>query len=217
MRLRWRIAQFFEKYWWRRYLGKKDKQSYLEWKRSYWRHFLETCKLTVPDHSTVLDAGCGPAGIFISLAGQQVDALDPLLDFYEKTLPHFSRHDYPGVRFIARPLEHFQPGKQYDCVFCLNAINHVSRLDTAIDRLAALTKTGGTLTVSIDAHNFSFLKRLFRLVPADILHPHQHDLEEYSRFMTERSFELTRQVLVKKGLIFNYYVLSGTKKPSTGN
>ena len=223
MNLRWHIAQFFEVRWWQRYLGRRDKTSYLDWKRRYWFDFLKKNNIEIPPSASVLDAGCGPAGIFMVLEQQTVDALDSLLDRYEKHLPHFRRRDYPNVRFFNQSLETFAPQNDnagatdsrpgiYDFVFCLNALNHVADLPRCLDHLVALTKPGGTLAVSIDAHNHLWLKRLFRLVPGDILHPHQYGLEEYQTMLTTRGILLEQTMLIKKGQIFNYYLLKG-KKP----
>jgi len=211
MALRWRIAQFFEVNWWRQYLKGIEKNRYLDWKTAYWNDFLEKGKLQVPPGASVLDAGCGPAGIFTILKTKEVEALDPLLLSYERSLAHFRQSDYPGVRFVCLPLERFFPGKEYDVVFCLNAINHVADLPASADRLAALVKTGGTLALSIDAHRFAFFKRLFRLFPVDILHPHQYDVTEYRDILTRRGFQIERTVLLKKGRIFDYYLLVATK------
>ncbi len=217
MQLRWRIAQFFELFWWKFYLAGKGKTDYLQWKKAYWKDFLEKSGLVLPLGATVLDAGCGPAGIFAVLQDFQVDALDPLLDDYEKQLPHFSRVDYPGVRFFNQTLESFEPGMQYDAVFALNAINHVSDLHLCLDRLAGLTKSGGLLIVSVDAHNYTCLQALFRLIPGDILHPHQHTLPGYERMLRERGFTLTRTVLIRKQPIFAYYLLVNELKGNPAN
>jgi 2-polyprenyl-6-hydroxyphenyl methylase/3-demethylubiquinone-9 3-methyltransferase len=212
MNQRWRLAQFFEIRWWRRYLARRDKTEYLNWKRQYWLDFLQKSGLEISPNSTVLDAGCGPAGIFTALENKTIDALDPLLDEYENTLPHFRRSDYPQVRFFNTPLEFFFPDKKYDFVFCLNALNHVADLSLCLNRLAELTKPGGTLAVSVDAHNHAWLKKAFRLAPADILHPHQFDLEEYRAMLTAQGFQIQKKVLIKKEAIFNYYLLVA-KKP----
>lgn len=211
MNLRWHIAQFFEIRWWRRYLARRDKAAYLTWKRRYWEKFLQKSGLEIPAHAGVLDAGCGPAGIFSILENQTVDALDPLLHRYEKLLPHFRCSDYPSVRFINTPLEDFFPERTYGFVFCLNAINHVADIRRCFERLAALTRPGGTLAVSVDAHQYTWLKKLFRFLPADILHPHQYDLNEYGAMLTGQGFQITKTVLMKKGGIFNYYLFV-TKK-----
>lgn len=211
MNLRWRIAQFFEIRWWQRYLGSREKDAYLAWKRHYWRDFLQKSALEIPPDATVLDAGCGPAGIFTVMEYQTVDALDPLLGQYEKSFPHFRRSDYPQVRFINMPLENFFPEKKYDFVFCLNALNHAADLPRCFDRLAALTRPGGILALSVDGHNHPWLKRLFRLVPADILHPHQYDLEEYRAMLAANGFQVVRSVLIKQAAIFNYSLLVAEK------
>jgi 2-polyprenyl-3-methyl-5-hydroxy-6-metoxy-1,4-benzoquinol methylase len=209
MSLRWQLAQFFEIRWWQNYLKNKDKSTYLDWKRDYWQRFLQKSGIVLLPNSRILDAGCGPAGIFTILDAHQTDALDPLLEDYEAKLPQFVRGDYPSVNFICESLENFKETKPYDAIFCLNAINHVADLEACLNHLTELTKPNGVLAMSIDAHNFSFLKRLFRLVPGDILHPHQYDLQEYEAMMTSRGFQLTQSVLIKHELIFDYYLLVG--------
>jgi len=207
MNLRWQIAQFFEIRWWRYYLSGKEKTAYLDWKKNYWKQFLAQTGVAMLPGEKVLDAGCGPAGIFMILTHQAVDALDPLLEHYRKELPHFRTIDYPHTKFFCEKIEHYYPENQYDTVFCLNAINHVADLPLCLDRLAALTKQDGTLVLSVDVHNSSFLKRVFRLFPGDILHPHQHDLAEYEAMLSERGFYLERKIQIKKEWIFGYWVL----------
>ncbi len=207
MQLRWQIAQFFEIRWWQHYLSGKEKNDYLNWKKNYWRGLLDRLELPVPENASALDAGCGPAGIFTVLEGSKTDALDPLLERYERELPHFQRTDYPTVRFFCQPLELFEPEQPYDLVFCLNAINHVADLEVCFDRLVACTCPGGSLVLTVDAHNYGWLKRIFRAFPGDILHPHQYDLPEYEAMLTRRGLRIVRRELLKKERIFSYYAL----------
>jgi 2-polyprenyl-6-hydroxyphenyl methylase/3-demethylubiquinone-9 3-methyltransferase len=206
--LRWRIAQFFELRWWRRYLGNKPKTDYLSWKKAYWAGFLDKSNIEVSSEARILDAGCGPAGIFILFPNHAVDAVDPLLDAYEANLPHFRRRDYPNVRFFNTALEDFE-GKNaaYDLIFCLNAINHVADLETCIKQLTAWSHPKAQLALSVDAHNSQWLKRIFRLAPGDILHPHQHALPDYESLLSAYGWRVQRRILLKKEWIFSYYLL----------
>ncbi|MEO6151222.1 MAG: hypothetical protein ABIP28_13720, partial [Mucilaginibacter sp.] len=97
--LRWRVAQLFEARWWKKYLAHKDVTTYLKWKRGYWQNVLERIgkNLNMQPGQHILDAGCGPAGIFIILDEYKVTAVDPLLDTYSATLPHFKPGMYPYV------------------------------------------------------------------------------------------------------------------------
>ncbi|MDC3210392.1 class I SAM-dependent methyltransferase [Saprospiraceae bacterium] len=211
MSLRWKIAQAAEIRWWQNYLKKRPKADYLIWKRKYWKTLLSRLNLTILRGEKVLDAGCGPAGIFMVLEEFQTDAMDPLLDDYEKKLDHFSKSQYPNVRFFNEPLETFSPNERYKKVFCLNAINHVADLDLCFDKLVDFTEDGGTMIVSIDAHNFTFFKKIFRVLPGDILHPHQFNLEEYQRMIIDRGCKLEQSILYREDFFFNYYILIFTK------
>ena len=216
MTLRWKIAQAFEIRWWQRYLKHKPTTDYRAWKSDYWLILLKDIGLSdILQDSThrILDAGCGPAGIFMLFKNQKkVDALDPLLSDYETKLPHFKQSHYPNVQFYAQTLESFDKKAEYDTLFCLNAINHVANLSECFDVLVNATKSGGNIVVSIDAHNYDFLKQIFQLIPGDILHPHQYNLTEYSEMLTQRGCVIEKTVLYKKEFIFNYFILVAKKK-----
>jgi SAM-dependent methyltransferase len=207
MNLRWKIAQYFEAWWWRRYLRGKSVPDYLNWKRTYWLDFLKKINLEVPPNASVLDAGCGPSGIFLVLRNTEVTALDPLLEQYKKLFPYFSDGSLRNVRFVEQPLEQFVAPQQFDLVFCLNAINHVANLDVCLQKLREVTHVGGKLVLSVDAHNYLVFKRLFQWLPGDILHPHQFDLEDYKRQFTANGFQIKQEMRMKKEFFFSYHVL----------
>ncbi|MCZ2392649.1 MAG: class I SAM-dependent methyltransferase [Chitinophagales bacterium] len=204
--LRWRIAQYLEIKWWENYLSNQNPSSYLEWKIKYWKQLIsELTALQIPENAKILDAGCGPAGIFIALEQYDVNAIDPLLEKY-KSLPHYQPERYKNVNFQAQTIEGMDKHPSYDVVFCLNAINHVSDIELAYDKLCHTVKENGYLVVSIDAHNSNFLKKIFKTIPGDVLHPHQYNLQEYENFLISRGFKMQQSLLKEKGKIFNYYV-----------
>ncbi len=204
MNLRWRLAQWGELRWWRAYLGKTGHGDYLARKRAYWQRVLADAGIHPPAGSSVLDAGCGPAGIFIALDDCRVDALDPLLDQYRQYFDFFKPARFPHVRFLSQPLETLDTAQKYDYVFCLNAINHVDKLSEALDRLCAALAPGGILVLSVDVHRYAMLKYIFRLFQADLLHPHQHDKADYAAMLAEKSLDIRSSRLLKKGRVFDY-------------
>lgn len=207
MNWKWKLAQAAEIRWWKHYLAKKAPEAYLQDKRTYWIRVMQQANIQVPPQSSVLDAGCGPAGIFMVLGEQEVDALDPLLQKYAADLPHFNPENYPGVHFIAESLERYAPEAAYDQIFCLNAINHVADIQQAMDQLVACLQPAGKLWLSIDAHRYPELRWIFQRIPGDILHPHQYTLSEYREMLTDRGLEVMDQIKLKPGRIFDYYLL----------
>jgi SAM-dependent methyltransferase len=212
-RMRWKVAQFFEILWWQRYTRKLDKEGYLQQKRLYWHRILGSCGElpAVAPTDTILDAGCGPAGIFIVFPDNRVTAVDPLLTQYAARIPLFRYDDHPGVRFINSTLEDFEPGEQYDRVFCLNAINHVRDIGAGYQRLSELVRPGGWLVLGVDAHNHNWLKPVFRALQFDILHPHQYDLDEYAEMTREVGFRVSSTSTVKTEYLFNYVLIVAQK------
>ncbi len=218
--LKWKIAQWFELRWWKNYLRGKNKEEYLEWKSNYWKNILSgiSNELKLNSSKTICDLGCGPAGIFIALPENKVTAVDPLIDEYEKQTPFFKKSDYPNTAFVKGTIEEFgektwqvsetcQVLPKYDVVFCLNAINHVHDMEKGFEKLKEVCAVNGTLVLSIDAHNFSFFKHLFRTVPGDILHPHQYDLAEYKSFLEKQGFIILKTELLKQEWLFGHWVL----------
>lgn len=80
----------------------------------------------------------------------------------------------------------------------MNAINHVQDYETAMNNLTESLKPSGVFILTIDAHNYSFFKLLFRAIPGDILHPHQYNLNEYKSHLLKRGVEIEKEILLKK-------------------
>lgn len=215
MNLKWKLAQWLEIRWWQRYLKNKPKTEYLEWKSNYWKTFLDKIQVQVNSKDLIADIGCGPAGIFMVFPKNQVDIIDPLLDDYQRKVNHFSISDYPNVNPYPVPFENIPTDTKfhgkYDKVFCLNAINHVSNLKKCFMGLKQITKNDGQVILSIDTHNYWFFKYLFRLIPGDLLHPHQYDLKEYENMLEAFGFTIKKNILYKKEFIFNYNIIIAKK------
>lgn len=213
MRLRWKLAQFFEIIWWRSYLKKKEKNDYLHKKQLYWKDILAKCApvFTVQPGDSVIDMGCGPSGLYIVLNEQKVTAVDPLLDKYEQDLEVFNRAAYPNATFVVSPIESYEDTRQYQYVFCMNAINHVSDIEAGFKKLVSLAQPGGYIIVTIDAHNRGWLKSIFRIGPGDVLHPHQYDDAEYTNMLEAPGCKVLSSVLLGEAYIFNHYMLIARK------
>lgn len=205
------MAQSVEHRWWAYYLARKPVGDYLRRKKQYWYRILELFDLQLRPGLSVLDAGCGPAGIFLIFPNQKVTAIDPLLSQYDK-LDHFDRSDYDWVAFEACALETWKPQIQYDWVFCLNAINHVAYLNRSMSVLGHAVRPGGKLLVTVDVHRFSGLKNLFRWLPGDILHPHQHAAADYIHRINRAGFAIEQTKILRRGNIFAHIGILAQKK-----
>lgn len=212
---RWRLAQFFEFQWWRGYLRKQPPSEYLLRKQAYWEALLRETGAAPVAGQKALDAGCGPSGIYMALAGLAVDAVDPLLERYARELTIFQPEKYPWTDFHAVAFEEWEPRHTYDRVFCMNAINHFRDMGAAISKLRAALAPGGHLLLSVDAHTSPYLKRIFQILPGDLLHPHQYAMDEYRQMLHMAGFEILQETVLKKGKVFDY-ILFLAAIPSRG-
>ncbi len=210
--IKWRIAQSLELKWWKKYLSDKNINEYLVWKAGYWDEMLFSIEkyIELPEHHDILDAGCGPAGIFIALKRNSVVAVDPLLDEYVANGLLDTSH-FPWTTFVTNSLENIEYTDKFDYIFCLNAINHVNDLEKCYDNLVRALKPGGTLIISTDAHRHGWLKKIFQWLPGDMLHPVQLDIREYNEHLTKRGLSITQTILYKKEPIFDYYITLAKK------
>jgi len=204
--LRWRTAQWLERRWWRSYLKGKSPEEYLVDKRAYWARTLAELDWQPVTGRRVIDAGCGPAGIFIHLhEKEKVTALDPLLDKYEADLPIFNRADYPAVDFLHQPLEaSLSEKKTFKAIYCFNAINHVADWGLALDALTALAAPGAKMIMTSDVHRHGWLLPVFQALPGDALHPQQHDAKAYRAALEDRGWKIDREIVLRTESIFEY-------------
>lgn len=211
--IRWKTAQFFEYFWWKNYLHKKDTQNYLVKKKEYWTNLFSKIEenVTIEPKTKILDAGCGPSGIYMIFNEQQVTAVDPLLNRYQE-LKVFSKDFYPNVEFIKSPLELYVQKEKFELIFCMNVINHVSQIKIAVQNLYDSLKHGGKIVVTVDAHNYNFLKEIFQKIPGDILHPHQLNKEEYINLFENSGLSLLSSIELKQEFIFNHLLFVFEKK-----
>jgi 2-polyprenyl-3-methyl-5-hydroxy-6-metoxy-1,4-benzoquinol methylase len=216
MNIKWEIAQYLEIRWWNRYLKNKTANDYLKWKKDYWKGFLQQIQLgnELLENKNILDAGCGPTGIFCLLdsLGCSITAIDPLFGKY-RDLQHFRPGKYQNTRFLKVGLEEFRDEGGFDLIFCLNVINHVRSLDKAIGNLYKLLKPGGQLIISMDVHRFLLFKKILQLLPLDIMHPHQFGLREYRCMLEDAGFNILQNIGIKKSRIFNYHCIVAIKNP----
>jgi 2-polyprenyl-3-methyl-5-hydroxy-6-metoxy-1,4-benzoquinol methylase len=205
---KWTLAQAAEIRWWKNYLKNKSPEQYLLWKKNYWITFLTQFDIKLEKDMVCLDAGSSLAGIFTVLNEQKVTAIDPLLNQYKQHLSmFFNTTNYHNVIFKNMSLEELSDTEIYDNIFCLNVINHVKDIHLSIQKLWNGLKIGGKLYLSVDAHNYRFLKYIFKLIPADILHPHQLDTNDYIRLLSTICDKIiAKPTLIKKEKIFSYWL-----------
>jgi len=204
--MKWRIAQFAELRWWQWYLGGKSFEEYLPLKKQYWQRILRDSDVALRDGMRILDAGCGPSGVYTVLEKQQVDAIDPLLTAYRQKLKHFDPANYPWTRFRAQTIEALRASEVYDLIVCFNVINHVRDVELSLHCLLQALKPDGQLLLSVDAHRHRLLEKLFQTVPGDILHPHQHTEPVYRRMIRAAGGSVERSRCVRREFIFEHVV-----------
>lgn len=202
--LKWTIAQFFEFLYWKVWATPKNKEKYLIFVRKRWNYLLSKIKtnLNLQKNDVVLDAGCGPSGIFTILEDYNVTAIDPLINKYEKHLDYFKSSKYEYVNFIKAPIEDFASKKKFKVVFCLNVINHVLDINKATSELIENTSNNGYLVITVDVHKYKIIKKIFQKIqiPFDIWHPHQYDLKEYKDIFTnKKNVKLVEKTFIKHG------------------
>lgn len=202
--MRWTIAQWFEKRWWKNYLSNQNPNEYIQWKKRYWNLFIQKIGIEVKPDQVIYDYGCGPAGINIVFPHHPSYAVDPLLAEYQRNYPDL----FPprNIHYINTQIEQFQPSVLGDWIFCINCINHVHDLDKALQIIAQSGREGATYIISTDLHATVFFRYLLKFLPFDILHPIQLNYGEYVEAFEKSGLTVDRAIKLKRRWMFEYWV-----------
>lgn len=202
--LKWNIAQYLELRWWKNYINNKDPEDYLNWKKSYWEKFIKHIPNFTFSKST-LELGGGPAGLYlIKNTVSKYTVVDPLLNSYENELSIFNKTKYPNIEFLNRTVEQLNLGKNYEQIVAINALNHFRNLEESVATIQSHLDPKGKVYVSIDCHNYFFLKKIFQAIPGDLLHPHQYSKKDYENLFLQRGFKILKRVKLKRDFVFEY-------------
>ena len=107
-------------------------------------------EMGVPD--SIADVGCGPGVVSFALAERYpeatvvgYDAADSILD---ENCERARQDDVANLSFERGVLPEFDPGRQYDLVFCFATLCYVADSERALDRLYDAVEPGGHLVLS---------------------------------------------------------------------
>ncbi|MBK7959607.1 MAG: hypothetical protein IPK03_16890 [Bacteroidetes bacterium] len=202
--IRWNIAQWFEKRWWKDYLSKQNAAEYIQWKERYWHLFIQKIGIHVLPNQVIYDYGCGPAGINIIYPEHAVYAVDPLIEDYQRDYPAL----FPPSKIVYSnsTIEDFKPTVLGDWIFSINCINHVNDLEAALAIIAQSGKEDATYIISTDLHSTGFFNFILKYLPFDILHPIQLNYEEYMEDFHASGLVVERSIKLKTKWMFEYWV-----------
>ena len=98
----------------------------------------------------VLDVACGTGVLFPDYLQRGVASLTAV--DISPEMVKIARSKFPQVEVFCGDVQDVDFGRQFDCIMVYNAFPHFPEPDKLIERLSALLKSGGTLTV---AHGMS--------------------------------------------------------------
>lgn len=204
--IKWWLAQFLEKKWWTYYLRSKSPEEYLHKKKIYWHKVLKTVEVSVSPIDSVIDLGCGPAGIFTIFDGiNPVIGVDPLMDYYQQAFKALF-DQYHHTHFMTSALENFTSPTKSQWVFCMNAINHVQDINACFEQIKQCGTAQSTYIISSDLHRNYWPKKMLQLLPFDMLHPKQMDKNDFESLMRSHGFSLMRRYTLDRKFLFDYEV-----------
>ena len=205
MTLKWKRAQKKELECWSYNQPRISGPRYMALKREYWKNIMKTTgislsSLTRPGVS-VLEAGCGPTGVFILFSQKQknYDILDPLLDEYESLYAHAFN---AGTKF-ACALEELEAKKSYDIILVINAIDHCQDITAFLAKLHQLLAPGGKVYIAVNTHKRKWTAALWRLFQP-LLEPHHpfHFTTAQFKTLFERLFRVVEVADIEEDVLW---------------
>jgi len=146
--------------------------------------------------SVLLDVGCGSGELLnhlkdLRLSFKKVYAID--------TIPEVERLNgkFDGCEFLRQDITSTKfHSEQFDAVTCLDVLEHIPQIDTALSEIYRLLKSGGRLIISAPTENFLyklgrfFLKGTFSSETAPVAGKHFYNSEIVFQKTVENGFKL---------------------------
>jgi ubiquinone/menaquinone biosynthesis C-methylase UbiE len=211
---RWRIAQFAEKFYW-----KRAKDAYAGVAASVWLPLAKAATMwnnTVAlgfslnsfADKTVVEIGCGPAGISTVLNATVKIGLDPLASTYRREF----RTDMDECQYLtARGEDVPIRDNSADVIFCVNVLDHVMDPNSVLRETKRILRTDGILILGLTVQSevvktigsikqatawyspvSKTIKGLKDSTWRKVAHPHEFEDQEISKMVTDFGFIIER-------------------------
>lgn len=189
---RWKQAQDSEIRCWSNIQSKLVSEEYKVKKLKFWDLVFNKIseKINIDDSKDFADVGCGPSGIVLKYPKKtNLYCIDPLLDEYCEVNPYLKKTE---AKMINSKIEDITIEYSFDYIFGFNSLDHVDSIQESIKSLKRLLKDDGLLVVSMNCHNYGFMRKILQKTNFifDRPHPHQYSLQDYIRFLEEEGLEV---------------------------
>lgn len=149
-------------------------------------------------NKTVIEVGCGPAGIVPHLPTPVTAfGVDPLMDEYKK-LWDLSEDN---VKYLASDIENLTTNIKADVVICWNVLDHVSHIEKTNQKLYDLLKSNGELWLLVNLEDKSLWGKITgKIIKSnpDKAHPFRLNHRSLSRLLKKHGFYWQEKVLMKE-------------------
>lgn len=181
---RWNVAQANEFTTWMNAPKKGD-----DWNRWWAHHFNDYRFLVEETPHSIMEVGCGPyannlRNVLSVLPNKPEVALnDPLLEKYIQQ--NFSVTEViteHRAKLFPCPLEEISLDKTFDCIICINVLDHVYDVKQCMEKIKRLLTKGGILIFGQDLTNEQDVEQCPEMV-TDKMHPIRFDLDYINEFL----------------------------------
>lgn len=149
---RWNLAQQFEEDCWTKNWHSGD--DYNNWWARQFDNYAILDEI-IPDVANIIEVGCGPftnvriIETVLNWKNITYYCADPLMEKYLK-IPCWINQNQNRVYIFKNKLEDMKHDNLYDCVICINVLDHVQNADLCIDNMIHMLKRGGVLVFGND-------------------------------------------------------------------
>ena len=170
-------------------------------------------RISLPERPRILEAGCGTGGN-LGLLGERglVSAFEP---FEEAATPAGDRHPSSEIRFGRLPDDLPYADATFDLVAALDVLEHCTDDAASLKALAAMTRPGGWILVTVPAH-----QRLWGSHDRRLHHQRRYGRRELRSLAAGAGLEITYETAfntVLAPIAMGYRLLSNLTRLDLGN
>lgn len=179
---RWDIASEHELSTWNTQKELFTSKSYLDSRKRYWDYIINWLSFRIKKDMQILEVGCGPMGIALSLKAGRIFGLDPLINEFRKNfkIP-------PYYKYIPKKIEDYKTDEKFDVIFAMQVLDHVDDIKKTAESIKTLLKDDGFLVVEMRCSNHTSIKHYFNIFGRfiDPNHPHHPKKTDVIKLFSE--------------------------------
>ncbi len=173
----------------------KDAKNYYKWILEEFNEFLY-------GHCLEIGSGYGTFSKYILESNvKKLTCIEPAQNLLPKLRKNLK--NYKNYEIHKTTLENFKTDKSFDCIVCVNVLEHIRNDYLAMKKMYTLLKKGGNICIFVPAHQF-----LYGSLDKVFLHYRRYDKKRLTMLAKKTGFKIIKLRYFNSLGVFSWFLMS---------